>query len=395
MTYVVQPLEVAAGAVFDPCTRRPPYRFPRTDLDGLPWASPRVALEGLLLRALLAGPCTVSFSGGRDSSLILAVACHVARREGLALPVPVSMRHADAASDETGWQERVIDHLGLTEWQILDIADDMDVLGEQATGLLEVTGVQSPPNAYLHLPVAAATPRGGVVLTGAGGDEILGGRAVRVMQVLSGRARPAGHDLRAAAGIAAPGVVRRRHRARDGFPTAPWLTEAAARAAAERTAAEQMQVRLRWDFEALMWAGSRSVLLGRRGLDQVGVRHGVSVHSPLLDERFIGAFAHAVGPAGPRSRTHAMAELAGDLLPPDVVARATKAVFRAMVWGPRFREFVSSLDPHCLRQDIRDLVDPDRLRAAWDGPTPPFASMMLAQQAWLDTVSTGPPAARR
>src|SRR5687768_13796753 len=52
----------------------------------------REALEQAVLVGLMRPPCVVSFSGGRDSSAVLAIAAHVARREGLPLPIPVSLR---------------------------------------------------------------------------------------------------------------------------------------------------------------------------------------------------------------------------------------------------------------------------------------------------------------
>ena len=70
---------------------------------------PSAALERAVLPALLRPPCVVSFSGGRDSSLVLAAAVAVARSEGLAAPIPITVRFpASAESDEQEWQERVV-----------------------------------------------------------------------------------------------------------------------------------------------------------------------------------------------------------------------------------------------------------------------------------------------
>ncbi|MGH3092626.1 MAG: hypothetical protein ACRDOG_09935, partial [Gaiellaceae bacterium] len=70
----LSPLEIAAGVVFGSERRR---SLPRTR------RSPRHSLEDAVRPALLRPPCAVSFSGGRDSSLVLAVAAHVARSDGL------------------------------------------------------------------------------------------------------------------------------------------------------------------------------------------------------------------------------------------------------------------------------------------------------------------------
>src|SRR5687768_3761316 len=75
------------------------------------------ALERACLPALERGRCCVSFSGGRDSSIVLATATRVARREGLPLPLPVTNRFPLAGhTDESHWQELVVRHLGLDDW---------------------------------------------------------------------------------------------------------------------------------------------------------------------------------------------------------------------------------------------------------------------------------------
>ena len=69
-------------------------------------------------------PRIVSFSGGRDSSLVLAVVIRVARREGLPLPIPVTVRPAgDADHVEAGWQELVVRDLGLDDWVQVEIGE--------------------------------------------------------------------------------------------------------------------------------------------------------------------------------------------------------------------------------------------------------------------------------
>src|SRR5579884_3063930 len=58
------------------------------------------ALESVLVAALSRPPCAVSFSGGRDSSAVLALATDAARRHGLELPVPVTMRFPSVTAAE-------------------------------------------------------------------------------------------------------------------------------------------------------------------------------------------------------------------------------------------------------------------------------------------------------
>src|SRR5215210_5370570 len=73
------PLEVASGLLFG---FTPGERLPGTN-EGES-RTPRGALERAILPGLLRPPCLVGFSGGRGSSVVLALAVDVARREGLA-----------------------------------------------------------------------------------------------------------------------------------------------------------------------------------------------------------------------------------------------------------------------------------------------------------------------
>lgn len=372
----LEPLEVAAGIVLEPATPPP---LPRQRGER---RTARRALEDVVLSHLVAGRASVSFSGGRDSSLILAIACHVARREGLPDPVAISMRHGSAESDERDFQELVIAHLGIADWVTVDSGDTMDLMGPAATALLEVTGVQAPPNAYLHLPMIEAAPSG-VLLTGAGGDEVLGSTGRRVARVLYGHVRPRPRDVVRVGYALAPRWVRRKREARHPFPWSPWLKPAAESAVRERLAEDSARYRLRCDTDIRRLARSRTQRLGLASLRRIGSLHGVSVANPLADPDFVDSFALDMGAVGPRSRTAAMYHLAADLLPAALLERSTKAVFDALVWGPRFREFASHWSPSDLTAELAELVDGERLASAWRETSPPYTSMMLAQHAWL------------
>ena len=65
---------------------------------------------------------------------MLAVATHVARRDGLPEPVPITRVFPQVSeSDENEWQEAVVRHLGLADWQRVVIEDELDVIGPIAT----------------------------------------------------------------------------------------------------------------------------------------------------------------------------------------------------------------------------------------------------------------------
>jgi asparagine synthase (glutamine-hydrolysing) len=69
---------------------------------------PADALRAALRPALERAPCVIGFSGGRDSSLLLALAVHEARRHGLALPIAVTLEFDGEDSREREWQELVL-----------------------------------------------------------------------------------------------------------------------------------------------------------------------------------------------------------------------------------------------------------------------------------------------
>ena len=170
--YLMTPLEIAWGYV--------PGHTEALPRPAVGQADPRVALEHVVGEALRNPPCGVAFSGGRDSSAVLAIATHVARREGLADPVPITRVFPDApAADEGQWQELVVGHLELADWQRVSIHDELDVVGPLAAAHLVEHGVVWPPMIHADVPLLGSL-RGGSLIDGEGGDEVLGVDAHRV-----------------------------------------------------------------------------------------------------------------------------------------------------------------------------------------------------------------------
>ena len=133
--------------------------------------------------ALLRPPCGVAFSGGRDSSAVLAVATHVARRDGLPEPVPITKVYSGVAdADEAVWQEMVVRHLGLQEWHRIDIHDELDLVGPIARQHLVEHGVMWPPPLATDAPLLEPV-QGGSLIDGEGGDEVFGDAVHRIAPV--------------------------------------------------------------------------------------------------------------------------------------------------------------------------------------------------------------------
>ncbi|MFY1701185.1 asparagine synthase-related protein [Micromonospora sp. WMMA1923] len=340
-----------------------------------PVPAPLVALEQAVLPALCRPPCLVSFSGGVDSALVLAIAARVARREGLPDPVPVTWRFTDAPrAQESDWQDRVIAELGLgRHWRILSAGEDLDLVGPVAARLLDRYGQLHPPNRHLHLPIIELA-RGGALLTGVGGDQILAGW----------RRRPG--SLRARLSRLRHSVGRRAAREPDPFP---WLRPRVARELRRRFRAEQRAEPHRLAGRVAWHLGRRDLTMTRASLTAVAADHDVLAVTPLLDEGFAVALATHRGRWRSPSRRELLADLADADLPPLVVAPRRKATFDEVFFRAGTREFVHGWDGTGVDET---LVDPAALRREWTAwPVCPRTAA-LVHQVWLASrpAGTGP-----
>ncbi|MEU4780693.1 asparagine synthase-related protein [Micromonospora sp. NPDC023633] len=328
--------------------------------------SPLAALEAAVLPALRRPPCLVSFSGGLDSSVVLAVAVRVARREGLPDPVPVTWRFTGAPrAYESPWQDEIIRVLDVgRDWQILTADDDLDLVGPVARRFLHRFGVLHPLNLHLHLPIVELAA-GGSLLTGVGGD-----------QILAGWRRPAPASLLERAGRLRA-VVRRRRPATVVFP---WLRPAAARhvrrafLAEERAEPERLDERVAWHLRR------RDLRTSVACFTRVADAHDVRLVQPLLDSVFAGALTGWAGHRRRPTRAELLAGIAAGELPASVTAPRRKAHFLAVFLRRPTREFVRHWDGHGIDEDV---VDAAALRKVWSRWPIPECTAGLVQDLWL------------
>jgi hypothetical protein len=342
--------------------------------------TPREALEVVVCEALARPPCLVGFSGGRDSSAILALATHVARREGLPLPVPTTYVFPGIQkADESSWQNVVVRHLDLPEWSHTVVTDQFDVLGPEATAVLRRHGALVPFTSHSQVPLLREA-RGGSLLTGFDGDGLFGAwRWERVASVLAGRERPRPRDVRGLALAAAPARARVAWMSRRStFPPQPWLRPRVERAVRRAFAEERALEPRRWDRRVGWYARRRSVVLPRLTMGLLAEEVGAALRHPFMEPRFLGAIARAGGRSGAADRTQWMRLLFGDLLPPEVIERRDKADLEDAFWGEHSRRFVEEWDGSGLDESV---VDVDELRAAWR--TRQLSSVTLLQVVWL------------
>jgi asparagine synthase (glutamine-hydrolysing) len=346
-------------------------------------AEPRAAFEQAVLPALQRPPCLVSFSGGVDSSVVLALAAHVARREGLAPPIPATHRFPGVAeADESEWQERVVAHLGLAEWLRFDWSDELDLVGPFAARLLRRHGPLVPFNGHFQLPFVERAA-GGALLTGVGGDELFAPlHRATAAHVLHRHRAPRPRDVPALAFGAMPERLRAKLVARRrGFERYGWIRPHVRRRLARAYGAWEAAEPLRWD-RALCdwWWRSRALQCNLAGKRALGTVADVLVQSPFAAPEVLVACAAAGGAVGLGSRAIALERIAGDLLPRGLLARSSKASFDGAFLASHARAFAVSwggegVDPAC--------VDVAALRAEWARPRPDPHSFALLQQAWL------------
>jgi hypothetical protein len=347
--------------------------------------SPREALEAAVLPALRRPPCVVSFSGGVDSSIVLALATHVARREGLPLPIPATNRFPSVGeADEAEWQEHVVSHLGIEDWARLEWEDELDILGPVATGILRRHGVLVPFNSHFHYPLLERAA-GGSLLSGIGGDELFGGVSrTAAARMLVQRRPPRPRDLRSVAFGLAPLALRARVIAhRQPFHDYNWILPSRRRRLAHAYASWESQEPLRHDRSLReWWWPSRLVQCGLASMSLLAGDFDVQMRSPFVDPDFLAACAYAGGGIGlgAGSRARGFRSIVGDLLSSEILTRRSKATFAGAFWTGRARAFAECWDGCGVNHDS---VDVDLLRAQWLLPEPNAHSFQQLHRAWL------------
>lgn len=344
---------------------------------------PMDVLRRIARQALSTPPCVVAFSGGRDSSALLAVLADEARREGLSAPVAVTTRwDDDEASDETSWQEHVVRTVGVADWEIVRPGTDLDLLGPVATCALQDYGLMWPPPAYALQPMIRLAA-GGAFVSGEGGDEAFElWPYARFWSAVRRHRLPARSDVRAFGLGCAPRAYRRRRWRRDLPPYQDWLRPEAFRRVAEALADDQADDPLRWDHYQRVSRGRRAVGLTVDTLQRLCGDVGSRFVAPFLDHGFLASLGAWGGPLGPGDRTEAMTALFCDLLPNAVLSRTSKASFGGVFWGPMSRQFAREWDGSGLSSD---LVDHGSLRRAWLMPVPVYAAALPLHASWLSS----------
>ena len=373
------PLEIAAGLPLG----IHPEPEPLPDVGDI---TPLAAFEDVVRAALQRPPCVVTFSGGRDSAAILAIAARIARDETLEPPIAVTVLfEGGLGTGEATWQERVIAHSRVESWIRLTVGEEIDFVGPVARPLLKRYGVLHPPHFPMFwLPVQYA--RNGSMLTGFGGDSVIGGWIpAHAAEVMAGRAWPRPSDLPLFGFAIAPRFVRRR--AIQLRVTRPvWLRR---RAFKDFVALrmEEFASRPLGRGSFLAWdARRRSGAITESTLARIGADLGATVLHPFHDRRFVAALARDLGERGGGDRTSVMRRVFAGELPDDVLARSGKANFAVAYFRKHTRAFARRWDGIGLDAE---LVEPELLRKTWLDWIPDPRSALALQAAWLSSAERG------
>lgn len=368
--------EIAIGAVTGVEPDNGPVDSGRAPL------SPVAALEAAVLDAVKRSPCVVTFSGGRDSSLTLAMAAHTAKKEGLPAPIAVTNRFPDLAETlEDEWQERVIRHLQIADWIKIPLGDEMDALSPLATTFLSEHGVVWPPMLWNEWRVARLA-RGGSLVGGDGGDEVFGARRVTPIAYLLDQRDMNPLMIRRSMSALTVGPVRRRvlrHRYRTRMSFS-WLKPPAVEEATVRLTEQYLSEPLRWS-ESIRWERClRSQAVATRNFARLASAAGATRFAPLLNDAFLSALGQARSRLGYATRTAALRAHFADLLPDGVLARRSKASFNGAWYAAYTRAFMKRWDGGGLDEN---LVDIKALRDELSNPRPSAMVSALLQSAWI------------
>lgn len=328
------------------------------------------------------GPCYIPFSGGRESSMLIAIGTRYARRHGYRDPVPITLRSPDLGSaEQIRLQERVIAHVGLTDWERVELKENLDLIGEVAARTLLRTGPLWPPNAYMMVPLLEAARDGVFVLVTGFSDFFSYWCWAPLSSLLAGHRRPAPRDVALLGAMLMPAPMRARMARRRGVPPPmPWLRAPAEQRALAMMARRQAEVPVHFDRAMRTQVTHRCFDTAARTIRGLGEAFGTTTDLPLCRPEVVASLSSAGGWRGFDGLTDLLQRLCGDLLPAGALAARSGPDLTRMFFGERTREFAASWDGGGLDES---LVDPEMLRRNWLSDRPDSRTACLLQHAWL------------
>lgn len=322
------------------------------------------------------------FTGGRESSAHLAVGTGFARRRGYADPIPLTLRHPalDSAAHIEN-QERVVGHLRLQDWAIVEVSDDLDLIGPAAARVLLGAGLVWPPHLHTLLPLFERSRDGVLNIASGLVDFFAFWRWAPLASVLAGHRRPTPRDVGLFLTTLVPASARARIARRRGIPPPmPWLRPDAERRVLSMLTGRQAHVPLRFDQAALTQVTHRCGSVGLASIDALAALTGATVAQSAASLDLIGTFARAGGWHGFGSQADMLDRIAGHMLPEGALEPRRSPDPSGVYFGERSRGFAAAWSGDGLDPTI---IDPVALRKEWLSDQPDWRSAGLLQYAWL------------
>jgi asparagine synthase (glutamine-hydrolysing) len=319
------------------------------------------------------GRCFVWFTGDLGGALTLAAGVRRARREGLELPIPITMDTEPGLPDDPHVVE-VMRVLGLTEWERVDAVGRLGLLDEAARPGLLRHGVRFPSIGHVVVPLAEAA-RGGTVVECHGIGEIWDFWRAAPLRAELHRRRLRPRHLARTIVWAAPGPGRRRLvRQRWGATQSAHLRPVAQDWLRQQFESQAMSIPLSASAAILRLHRRRCLWQTARTFSRLGEDVGAELVHPFMDPRMVATVAGDAGRFGWPAVTALAQHYA-----PELPRSRPRAIEPSVFWdGPETRAFVEAWDETGVPEE---LVFSDRVRAAWRDEHSRTGALL--QAAWL------------
>jgi hypothetical protein len=345
------------------------------------------ALVDTIVAKLTDQPCYVELSGGCDSSLVLSAAVVACQRAQHEPPVSMTFRFPLVPEmDESEYQDAVLGFLGLAPGLTFQITNEFDLLGPSAQKGLKIFGPVCPAPIFSHVDLLRTLPPG-LLLSGEGGDEVLGPRRIAGITRAIGAAKQG--QVRAVAGnllnVLGPKQLRRaRLRRRQLTQSIDWIdSDEVTRALTEG---------FQWNVNEPLWPKrfpphylkSEGAQFGFHQLTEVRRWTGHRFFAPLMDPNFVQAVADLTPIFTPRDRRTVLNHHFARNLPDLVLNRTSKAVFQPVYFNTYSKEFARSWsgqtsDPLVNGPNLQRYLLQDDVHQIYN------LVFLLLQQAWLES----------
>ncbi len=329
-------------------------------------------------------PVYVQFSGGCDSSLVLSAAVVACDRTDHDAPVPLTFRYPLLPeTDENDFQSLMLEFLKLGPGHREIVTTEFDLLGPAAQRGLNELGVVWPAPVVACSDVFRSIPPG-LVLSGEGGDEVMGPRRIagvfRAAEMLRrGQLKATAGNLAHAVG---PSIVRRRAMLKGGGMVGEWIEAEEAKRFVRRIGETYGREPLRSSRYASYYAQLSSSTLALHQITAIMHWAGQQYCAPLMDPSFVAAVNDLTPDYDLRNRHRVLRRHFAEHLPVEILRRTDKRYMQSVYFNDHAREFARHWDG----QIEDDAINGKLLKNHWLTANPHEVwsqTFLLLQAVWL------------